>query len=273
MNKNRLKESMLKVPLVYNIVTANIKDSNIQSYDASYGNHKKQYYKFFNFDDKSPIIFFVHGGSWWHGSPKRYSYIGKYFNKKGFNVVLISYRLVPKFTYPTQIDDIFNGFKHFLSNESVMGDRNKVYVMGYSAGGELAANLVFSDYFHKKYDIDKHVFKKFISISGVLNFRACTRKYAKSIIKNYAKGQNIDKVNPINLIKGNEDIPVLCIHGKLDSLINPECSMSFVDKLNKINRAKLAKLIILDNMYHSNILNIVRGNGKKDSKVILDFLN
>ncbi|WGX75074.1 hypothetical protein QJS64_13400 [Paraclostridium bifermentans] len=57
MNKNRLKESMLKVPLVYNIVTANIKDSNIQSYDASYGNHKKQYYKFFNFDDKSPIIF------------------------------------------------------------------------------------------------------------------------------------------------------------------------------------------------------------------------
>ncbi|WP_332842766.1 hypothetical protein, partial [Paraclostridium bifermentans] len=48
----------------------------------------------------------------------------------------------------------------FLSNERVMGDRNKVYVMGYSAGGELAANLVFNNYFHEKYGIDKHVFKK-----------------------------------------------------------------------------------------------------------------
>ncbi|MDO7205672.1 hypothetical protein Q5M85_17770 [Paraclostridium bifermentans] len=38
---------------------------------------------------------------------------------------------------------------------------------------ELAANLVFNDYFHEKYGIDKHVFKKFTSISGVLNFRLC----------------------------------------------------------------------------------------------------
>lgn len=272
MNKNRLKESMLKVPLVYNILTANIKDSDVHSFNVKYGNHKRQYYKIFNAEDKSPIIFFVHGGSWWHGSPKRYSYIGKYFNKKGYNVVLISYRLVPKFTYPSQIYDLFNGFKHFLSNEKVKGDRKKIYVMGYSAGGELAANLVFNSYFHKKYCIDKVVFKKFISISGVLNFRECTRKYAKSIIKNYTKGQDIDKVNPINLIEGNENIQVLCIHGKLDSLINPECSMSFVDEFNKVNKYKSAKLIILDNMYHSNILNIVRGKGKKDSKTILDFL-
>jgi dipeptidyl aminopeptidase/acylaminoacyl peptidase len=270
MNKHRVKENALKFPLVYNIVKANLKDKGIRSKDIKYGDHKRQYYRIFNKEDNSPIIFFVHGGSWWHGSPKRYSYIGKFFNKKGYSVVLISYRLVPYFTYPSQIDDIFKGFKHFLSNKVVKGDRDKIYVIGFSAGGELAANLVFNRYFHKKYNIDKNTFKKFISISGVLDFSKCTQRYAKTIIKNYINNKDFDRKNPINLIKGDEKTPVLCIHGKQDSLINPECSISFI---KKINNPKSSRLAILDNMYHNNILNIIRGDERKESKIILDFLN
>ncbi|MEG1312501.1 MAG: alpha/beta hydrolase [Romboutsia sp.] len=270
MNKHRVKETALKFPLVYNIVKANLQDTCIYSKDIEYGNHKRHYYRVFNCKENSPIIFFVHGGSWWHGSPKRYSYVGKFFNKKGFTVVLISYRLVPGFTYPVQIDDIFKGFKHFLKNEYVKGDRDKVYIMGYSAGGELASNLVFNKYFQEKYNVDKTIFKKFVSISGVLDFTKCTRHYAKTIIKNYTNNKDLNINNPVNLIDGNEKIPVLCIHGRDDSLINPECSMSFI---GRINNPQLSKLVILNNMYHSNILNIIRGKGKKESNIILDFLN
>lgn len=270
MNMYRIKENLFKFPLIYNTVKANLKDRDIFSEDIKYGNHKRQYYRVFNYKENNPIIFFVHGGSWWHGSPRRYSYVGKFFYKKGYNVVLISYRLVPYFTYPSQIDDIFKGFKHFLSNKYVKGNRDKIYVIGFSAGGELAANLVFNRCFHKKYNIDRNIFKKFVSISGVLDFSKCTQRYAKAIIKNYINNKDFNLKNPINLLKGDEQIPVLCIHGKQDTLINPKCSISFIEK---INNSKLTRLVLLDNVYHSNILNIIRGNESKESKIILDFLN
>lgn len=269
MNKYRIKETMLKIPLAYNIIKANLSNREIKSIDQNYGRDKRQYYRIFNCRRESPIIFFVHGGSWWHGSPKRYSYIGKFFNSRGYTVILTSYRLVPKFTYPTQINDIFEGFKHFLRNESINGDKNRIYVVGFSAGGELAANLVFNKNFHNKYNINSIIFKKFVSISGVLDFEKCNRSYAKMIIKNYLNKNSLSECNPINLIEGNEKIPVLCIHGKEDSLINPECSISFI---SKINNTKIAKLILLNNTYHSNILNLLRKDGTKESKLILEFL-
>ena len=95
MNKNRVEENLLKVPLAYNIVKSNLKDSDIKHIDIKYGTHKRQYYRVFNNKKDSPIIFFVHGGSWWHGSPRRYSSVGKFFYKQGYTVVLVAYRLVP----------------------------------------------------------------------------------------------------------------------------------------------------------------------------------
>ncbi len=270
MNKNKLKENILKIPLIYNILRANLKDNNIKYMDINYDINKRQYYRVFNCKEDSPIIFFVHGGSWWHGSPKIYSYIGKFFNKKGYSVILIAYRLVPYFTYPSQIDDVFKGFKHSLTNKEIKGDREKIYVMGFSAGGELASNLVFNRYFHEKYNIKANTIKKFVSISGVLDFEKCTQSYAKAIIKKYINKKDINRTNPINLINGDENIPVLCIHGKNDGVIDFQCSRSFVNKLNK---TKLAKLVLLDNMYHNNILKIIREDETRESKIILDFLN
>ena len=58
---------------------------------------------------------FVHGGGWWHGSPKTSSCIGKFFNDLGYNVVIPAYRLVPLYKYPTQINDVFAAVKDYLN--------------------------------------------------------------------------------------------------------------------------------------------------------------
>lgn len=269
MNKNRIEENILKVPLVYNIVKSNLEDGEIKYIDLEYGQHRRQYYRVFNNNENSPIIFFVHGGSWWHGSPRRYSSVGKFFYKKGYTVVLIAYRLVPIFTYPTQIEDVFSGFKHFLGNKKIKGNREKINVIGFSAGGELAANLVFNREFHEKYSIDSKVFKKFISLAGVLDFEMCNQSHAKRLINNYLGNNSIIEKNPINLICGNETTPVLCIHGKKDPLISVDCSKSFISKM--VNSPS-SKLIILDNMHHSDVCNLIRGEEREEAQLILEFL-
>lgn len=269
MNKNRVEENLLKVPLVYNIVKSNLEDSEINYTDVEYGGHRRQYYRVFNNKQSSPIIFFVHGGSWWHGSPKRYSSVGKFFYKYGYTVVLVAYRLVPFFTYPTQIEDVFSGFKHFLSNTNIRGDRDKISVIGFSAGGELAANLVFNREFQKNYDIENKIFKRFVSLAGVLDFEKCNQKHAKRLINNYLGNNSIKEKNPVNLVLGDEKTPVLCIHGNKDPLINVECSKSFISRM--INSPK-SKLIIISDMHHSDVCNIIRGNITQEAKLILEFL-
>lgn len=269
MNKNRIEEHILKIPLAYNIVKSNLEDSYIRYTDIAYGDHRRQYYRVFNNKENSPVIFFIHGGSWWHGSPRRYSSVGKFFYKQGYTVVLVAYRLVPLFTYPAQIEDIFNGFKHFLSNKKVKGDRENISVIGFSAGGELAANLVFNREFHQKYNLDINIFKKFISLSGVLDFEKCNQAHAKRLITNYLGNNSIIEKNPVNLIKGDESIPVLCIHGNKDPLIDVECSKSFIGRL--VN-SPLSKLVILDYMHHSDVCNIIRREIREESQLILDFL-
>ena len=269
MNKNRVEENLLKVPLAYNIVKSNLKDSDIKHIDIKYGTHKRQYYRVFNNKKDSPIIFFVHGGSWWHGSPRRYSSVGKFFYKQGYTVVLVAYRLVPFFRYPSQIKDVFSGFKHFLNNKYVIGDRKKISVIGFSAGGELAANLVFNRKFHDLYNIDRKIFKKFISLAGVLDFEKCHQKHAKRLINNYIGNNSIIDTNPVNLVHGDELIPVLCIHGKKDPLINIECSKSFISRLYN---SPSTKLVVFDSMHHSDICNLIRGKVTKKSRIILDFL-
>lgn len=269
MNKNRIEENILKVPLVYNIVKSNLEDGDIKYIDVEYGYHRRQYYRVFNNKKNSPIIFFVHGGSWWHGSPKRYSSVGKFFYKQGYTVILVAYRLVPFFTYPTQIEDVFSGFKHFLENKNIVGDREKISIIGFSAGGELAANLVFNKEFHEKYKINEYIFKRFVSLAGVLDFEKCNQVHAKRLINNYLGNNSMKDKNPLNLLTGNENIPVLCIHGIKDPLINIECSKSFISKIKSSNGSKL---VILEDKHHSDVCNIIRGEEKEEAQIILDFL-
>ena len=72
---------------------------------------------------------------------KNLSYIGSFFNKLGYNVLIIGYRLVPLYKYPTQINDVFEALKTFSNNENSTRD---IIVIGFSAGGELACNLVYN---------------------------------------------------------------------------------------------------------------------------------
>lgn len=276
MNKFSIEENLKKIPLVIKTVKYNIiSDMHIKHENVKYGEDIKQYYRIYNSENnEKPIIFFIHGGGWWHGSPKMCTCIGKYFAKLGYTVVLPAYRLAPLHKYPKQINDIYSAFSNYIKENKEYRDR-KFIIMGFSAGGELAANIVFNKEMQKKYKIDSSIFKSLITFSGVLNFETCISKHSKRLIKNYlGEDTNIDNVNPINLIKEDVVIPVLCIHGERDLLINKENTISFIDKINSISSIKgVGKVEIIKGKNHSDINELIMGNGEKNSKKILDFID
>lgn len=249
------------------LIYSYLKDKNINGKRIKYGKNKRQYYKLYKKScDCKTTIFFIHGGGWWHGSASLYSSVGKYFYKMGYNAVIVGYRLVPFYRYPKQIDDVFLALKHYLDNNK----NNNLIISGYSAGSELASHIVFDKKRHKKYNINTNILKGFISISGVLDFLKCKSLYSKFLIKNYVYKNEIKKVNPINLINNEIDIPIMCIHGDSDTLIDLENSISFVEKAKNLD--KNITLKVIKNAQHEDTINIVRGDGNKYSKYILNFI-
>ena len=265
---HRIEEKILMIPIIIKTFFLNIRSKENKFKTYTYGDNIKQYYRVFEGDLNKPTIVFIHGGGWWHGSPKTSSCIGKFFNDLGYNVVIPAYRLVPLYKYPTQINDVFESIKDYLNKYN---NTKGLIIMGFSAGGELSTNLVFNKLKQKEFGINKSIFKGLITLSGVLDFNKCTSKHSKTLIENYIGFENeIDKFNPINLIDEDVEVKVLSLHGDKDPLINIENSISFVEKIKRFNGN--ARLSIMKGKYHSDIISLFINKGEKGSKEILDFI-
>ncbi|UOR05148.1 alpha/beta hydrolase [Hymenobacter aerilatus] len=89
-----------------------------------------------------PVVVFIHGGSWNSGSKNLYSFIGRRLAKQGVVAVVISYRLAPQVRVPQMADDCARAVVWTTQHVAAYGgDPQRVFVMGHSAGGGLAALL------------------------------------------------------------------------------------------------------------------------------------
>lgn len=93
-----------------------------------------------------PVVVFIHGGSWNSGNKNFYSFIGRRLAKQGVVAVIINYRLAPQVQVPQMADDCARAV--IWATEHIReygGDPQRVFVMGHSAGGGLAALLAADD--------------------------------------------------------------------------------------------------------------------------------
>ena len=89
-----------------------------------------------------PVVLFIHGGSWNSGSKDFYSFIGRRLAKQGVVAVVINYRLAPQVEIPVMADDCARALAWTVQNIGRYGGNpSRIFTMGHSAGGGLAALL------------------------------------------------------------------------------------------------------------------------------------
>lgn len=94
-----------------------------------------------------PVVLFIHGGNWDAGDRDLevagadvYNNIGRYLAARGIGAAVISYRLLPEVNWQTQMTDIAAAAQWVASNiTSRGGDGRCVFLMGHSAGAQMAA--------------------------------------------------------------------------------------------------------------------------------------
>ncbi len=95
---------------------------------------------------RSPLVVFIHGGGWKRGD-KRNSTGQKasHFVDQGYAFASLNYRLVPAATVEQQAGDVATALAFLIKQADALGfEKNKVVLMGHSAGAHLAA-LVGTD--------------------------------------------------------------------------------------------------------------------------------
>ncbi len=89
-----------------------------------------------------PVVFWIHGGGWQQGDKTSVQHKPRLFTEKGFVFVSTNYRLLPHVEMDVLIRDVAKSLgwvhKHIAEYG---GDPNQIFVMGHSAGAQLAAIL------------------------------------------------------------------------------------------------------------------------------------
>lgn len=93
-----------------------------------------------NREGKLPVIVSVHGGGWVYGNKEVYQWYCMSLAQRGFAVVNYTYRLAPKYKFPSQLEDTNRVFEWVLKYADEYGfDKNSVFAVGDSAGGHMLA--------------------------------------------------------------------------------------------------------------------------------------
>lgn len=93
-----------------------------------------------------PVVVFIHGGNWDSGDKKTYWFIGRRLAKQGVVAVIINYRMAPNVKVPAMADDCARAVRWATQHIAEYGgDPARIFTMGHSAGGGLAALLSTDD--------------------------------------------------------------------------------------------------------------------------------
>ena len=196
-------------------------------------------------DNPTPLIIFVHGGSWTKGNKKDYLIYLLSYAEKGFVTASLSYRFSQEAKFPAAVEDIICGIKWLKNNAVEYGiDSNNVAIVGGSAGAHLALMAAYTmgnsfgiedcDSGPASHKVDAVV--NFYGPTDLTTDYAINRKEPRFFIGADYKSQP-DKyliASPIYYVT-KDDPPTMTFIGTLDELVPLNQTNKLDQSLKKVN--------------------------------------
>ena len=114
-----------------------------------------------------PVVFWIHGGGWQTGDKTSVERKPQAFMDKGFVFVSTNYRLLPEVEMGTIIRDVAKSLAWVTKNIAEHGgDPERIFVMGHSAGAQLAALVCIDDRYLKAEGVSFEGLKGCVPVDG-----------------------------------------------------------------------------------------------------------
>ncbi len=114
-----------------------------------------------------PVVFWIHGGGWQTGDKTSVQLKPQVFMDKGFVFVSTNYRLLPSVDMATIVGDIAKSI-HWVHDHIAAhgGDPQRLFIMGHSAGAQLAALVSIDDRYLKAEGLSLAIIKGCVPVDG-----------------------------------------------------------------------------------------------------------
>ena len=114
-----------------------------------------------------PIVFWIHGGGWQAGDKTDVQVKPQAFVDKGFVFVSTNYRLLPRCQHQGDGGDVAKSIRWVHDHaKEYGGDPNTFFVMGHSAGAQLAALVCTDDRYLKAEGLSFSIIKGCVPVDG-----------------------------------------------------------------------------------------------------------
>ncbi|KAB5538266.1 hypothetical protein DKX38_015799 [Salix brachista] len=223
-----------------------------------------------NTDGPKPVVAFVTGGAWIIGYKAWGSLLGQQLSERDIMVACIDYRNFPQGTMSNMVEDASEGIS-FVCNKiaDYGGDPNRIYLMGQSAGGHIAACALVEQAIKEAGEGESTTWsvsqiKAYFGLSGGYNlFKLVdyfhSRGLYRSIFLSIMEGEeSLRRFSPEvivqdpNLKKAVSLLPpIVLFHGTADYSIPADSSKTFAETLQSVGVR--AESILYEGKTHTDL--------------------
>jgi len=164
-----------------------------------------------------PIVFWIHGGGWQAGNKNDVQLKPQAFTEKGFLFISTNYRLIPTVNIHEMAGDVAKSIKWVYDHaKEYGGDPNTIFVMGHSAGAQLAALICTDDRYLKSEKLSFASIKGCVPVDGdtydvPLQIATVEEKRATSYKKKFGIESQQKDLSPVTHVAKDKGIPPFLI--------------------------------------------------------------
>lgn len=190
--------------------------------DVPYAQQQRQKLDRYSANQSKCRIMFVYGGNWREGSKDDYGFVGAQLAKRGYDVSIPDYRLYPQVSFPGFVEDIAAALAFELGHAD--SEKQKIVMMGHSAGALIAALISLDPKFLKAHGEDIGRISALISLAGPHDFFLPTDNPKWTAVFGDDKDDQKNAL-PVNHVSAVAP-PSLILHGADDDIVTPKSARS-----------------------------------------------
>ncbi|MFC5600795.1 carboxylesterase family protein [Deinococcus cellulosilyticus] len=181
---------------------------------------------------ESPVLLFIHGGSWNTGDKSHYLSLAEKFCQQGHVVVCMNYRLYPEVVFPAFVEDAALAVNWVVQNIHTYGGKpDRLAVMGHGAGADSATLLAFDPRYLQQQHLTRQVIRALVCISGTYDSLYQNIKLVGHplLLGNLQDSRDVFAAEFVQ----DQSMPVLLLHGMLSPHIDHGTAHRFAERIRE----------------------------------------
>jgi len=197
----------------------------------------------------APVVVFFYGGSWQGGKRRWFRYVGDALASNGVVAMIPDYRKFPDVRFPAFMHDAARAVAWAREHAREFGgDPSRIFVMGHSAGGQIAALLAADPRYLAGVGLAPRQLAGMIGLAGAYAFLPFVDDEAR-IFGDNESGRYDSQ--PINFVNGDEP-PMLLLQGKDDDEVPPHNAEVMAERAQAMDGSAVLK--VYPGIGHASIL-------------------